>query len=170
MSDCNCKSSKIYCLKSRNSKKVYIGSCSSYLSLRKAQHKYYFNQYQKNGKISTSSTLIYLDDEDPEIILCEEVDDKSVQRKREQFWIDKMKEGKFDVVNNNLAVYSYEHAKLRQKEKYKNNPEYQKKKSLQYYYNNRHRILQKSQEKRDKQKKDLQKLKEIEAMNASPLH
>ena len=68
---------KVYCIKSKNSNKVYIGSCCNYLSLRKAQHKYGYNRFLEgfDQKNITTSIEIYIDDPDPDYIICEYVED-----------------------------------------------------------------------------------------------
>lgn len=156
---------RIYCLKSTKSNKVYVGSCRCSLPLRKAQHKYNFKRNQKNIKTPrTTSAKIFEEDENPEMVLIEFVDNIEEQRVREQFWIDKMKQGNFEVVNYNLAKRDYEIVKQRQKDKYHQDPEAQKKRCLEYYYRNKETILAKCKAKRQKVKDDLNKLKEIEGM------
>jgi len=143
---------KVYCIKSKNSDKVYVGSCCNYLSLRKAQHK------MRN---ITTSIEIYIDDPEPEYIVLENLKDRAEQKIREQYWIDNLKKKGLDVVNMNNPVYSYDHYKKKQRDRYQKNPEKQKKKALDYYYKNRHEILARAAEKTRKAREEKETLKKL---------
>jgi len=154
---------KVYCIKSKTSNKVYVGSCCNYLSLRKAQHKYGYNRYLQGHEMRniTTSIEIYIDDPDPEYIVLENLEDRAEQKIREQYWIDNLKEKGLDVVNMNNPVYSYDHYKKKQRDRYQKNPEKQKKKALDYYYKNRHEILARAAEKTRKAREEKETLKKL---------
>ena len=161
---------QVYIIKSHFSKKLYVGSCAMYLSMRKSQHKYNFNCYIKaldknNTTIPTcSSRLIFEEDPDPEVICCETLETKEEMKTREQYWKDKLVEKGFDVVNIRNPKYCYERHKQKQRERYAANPEKQKEKMRNYYHTNKTSILENASIKRQKIKQDLEKLKELESI------
>jgi hypothetical protein len=163
------KQPQVYIIKSHFSKKIYVGSCNMYLSMRKSQHKYSFNCYRKGQKndchIPTcASRLIYEEDPNPEVICCETLETTNEMKDREQYWKDKLIEKGFDVVNIRNPKYCYERFKKKQRERYAANPDKQKKKMLDYYYENKTTILENASQKRKQIKQDLEKLRQLEAL------
>ncbi len=131
---------------SQDPDKVYIGSTKmKYLSLRKAQHKYYYKRSLVTGKTNISSNAICKACETSDDLCIEELEEVEDDNKdREDWWIEYLKETGFEVVNKNRAVYSYDIAKERMRKKYKRLKEDGKiPNALKYYYANKDAILEK---------------------------
>lgn len=140
----------IYCIFNKDNNKIYIGSTSQeYLSMRLAQHRYYYRKNKEkpdsvNGRYS--SEKVFEDDSGEhkcfiqEIITCESFERTEV----ESFYIKYFRELGFNVVNENDSKFDKEKYKRKRLEDYRNRPEYYKAKSLKYYYNNREMVLAKA--------------------------
>lgn len=116
----------IYKISSSNSNNVYVGKCGNSLSVRFAQHKYYYNNYIKEvGTPFYSSTWVFIDGDAQieELELCE--DHKSSER--ESFYMTKLKNDGFNVVNIRDGVVNKEKARQRW---------------IKYYYQNRDKKIQ----------------------------
>lgn len=134
---------------SQDPNKVYIGSTSiKYLSIRKAQHRYYYKRSIETGRKIISSFDIVDSCVNSEDLCIEELEvSEESDKNREDWWIEHLKENGLDVVNHNRAVYSYEVQKGKLRKRYKQQKEEGKIPSaLNYYYNNKERILAKRKE------------------------
>ncbi len=141
---------QIYVLSSYANNKLYIGSFKyKYLSMRMAQHKYYF---RNTGKLKNnySSAAVFEEDENAVQIERLHICNSEERKVYEQFYIDYFKElDGFEVVNvNNTSLYH----KKKQKEYYQKNRDKKIKVASNYYHKNREMILAKLQNRRDQQK------------------
>jgi len=134
----NCK---VYILSSDYTNKVYIGSTNcQYLSLRLAQHRYYYRKV-KSGKTETKYTSFDIFDECPsdydvDINLLEECS-KEDKNTLEMNWINHYDADEdVEVVNKNNAIFDKGVVKAKYQESYKNNREYFINKSKAYYWAN----------------------------------
>lgn len=143
----------IYVIYNYDNDKIYVGSTTGkYISLRLAQHKYYFKQYKKGKKIATYSSVELFEDEDGEHqCYCDFVADVSNEevKQLESFYIYHFRECGFNVVNKNDAIYDKEKYRIKRKIKYQENKEELKAKSSIYYWKNKEKVLLKSKIKRN---------------------
>ena len=149
----NCK---VYIISSDSTNKVYIGSTNAkYLSMRLAQHRYYYNQVLKGKKgncLYSSFDIFDESDDDVYINLLEECT-KEEKHQLEMNWINFYEsDPDFEVVNHNNPVFDKDVAKARQQEKYYNNKQHYIKKSLDYYYKNQEHCKKKASERYYKNK------------------
>lgn len=139
---------KIYCIFNNFNNTIYIGSTSmQYLSMRLAQHRYY---YKKNkAGMSTgrySSEKVFEDELGEYECYIEDVAEVSKEERTtiESFYIKYFKEEGFNVVNENDSICDREAYKKRRAEDYKNNPDKYRLRSSIYYWKNKDSILAKA--------------------------
>lgn len=142
----------IYVIYNLCNNKIYVGSTQSkYVSLRLAQHRYYYNKMKRGEKYLRYSSVKVFEDDDGEYEcysdFVAEVD-KEEMKEIESFYIHYFKECGFEVVNENDAIYDLQKYAQKRKEKYEKNPDFYREKSSIYYWKNREKILHKMKIKR----------------------
>lgn len=149
----------IYCIFNETNNNIYIGSTSMlYLSMRLAQHRYYYRKNKAGTSVGRYSSEKVFEDSlgeyDCYIADIAEVS-KEERTEVESFFIKHFKEQGFDVVNENDSIYSPERYKQKRAEDYKKNPNKYRLRSAQYYYENKDVILKKAKKKYQESKKVL---------------
>ena len=136
----NYQNGKIYCLRSHQTDKIYIGSTTQKLSQRMTKHR---NHYKYKKTPLNSYELMSYDDCYIELLENYPCNSKEELCKKEGEYIRKLNSTNKRIAGRTKKDYYNEHKEQlleKFKENYQNNKEHRKKCSKEYYKNNKEKV------------------------------
>jgi len=158
----NYSNSRIYKLVNDVDDKIYVGSTTSRLSIRKCHHK---KDAKRRPNTRVYQHLNQIGWEHVDIVLIEKYECKCKEQlhARERHWIEELKAELNTIIpTRTQKEWRQEHKEqLAQyfKERYENNKEQIAQKNKQYYENNKQQIAQQTKEYRENNKEQIQRHK-----------